>query len=459
MDETIDLVNETNDLMDEIIEKSTNARIVSDLPVMEDLKFGFDSYAKTLANIIANKENETPLSIGIYGPWGSGKTTLMSAIKRELKEMREPGKNNKDYRHCRIVWFEPWKYSNRDETLASLIEAIMREMEKDGKENKFDRKVRKMARRFNKKKAVGLVSRRIMGQDITELFDDLPHVEKLGYQPAFQEAFKDLLKDYPGEEGVTVVFIEDLDRCPIDQIVRVLETMNFFITYEGCVFVIGADKKMISDALKNKGIENPNRFMEKIVHISFDVPKLKEKHSVEFMESLINDQLTALPEWGHSAIHNHSTTIASALNNNPRRLKRFLNSFNITLALAAQLNRSYFKYMDEKEDAEFIDILVRWLILEFEFPEITAEIRGNDRAINKMKNSIKKVEKFLGDSKKQWDVDIKVFNAAKVDEKTRKCISDRRAVEVLRDFPENMESIEIVQSLSQTVDEIDFTTS
>ena len=54
--------------------------IISDNPEKDSGLFGFDGYAKTISEIIAYKENKTPLVIGIYGPWGSGKTTLMQTV-------------------------------------------------------------------------------------------------------------------------------------------------------------------------------------------------------------------------------------------------------------------------------------------------------------------------------------------------------------------------------------------
>ena len=67
--------------------------IISDSPALkEKVVFGFDAYARTLAELIAYRENKTPLVIGIYGPWGSGKTTLMEAVIHELDKINESDK-------------------------------------------------------------------------------------------------------------------------------------------------------------------------------------------------------------------------------------------------------------------------------------------------------------------------------------------------------------------------------
>jgi iron(II)-dependent oxidoreductase len=48
-------------------------KIHSDAPETDSILFGYEVYADTLANLITNPENETPLVIGIYGSWGQVK--------------------------------------------------------------------------------------------------------------------------------------------------------------------------------------------------------------------------------------------------------------------------------------------------------------------------------------------------------------------------------------------------
>ena len=75
--------------------------IISDEPETSSNLFGFDAYAKTLAELIANKDNKTPLVIGVYGPWGSGKTTLMQTVKAMLEDIDE--KDKETFRKCKRV--------------------------------------------------------------------------------------------------------------------------------------------------------------------------------------------------------------------------------------------------------------------------------------------------------------------------------------------------------------------
>ena len=47
--------------------------------------FHFDEFAATLARLVASKDTRTPLTIGVSGPWGYGKTTLLQRTCKLLK--------------------------------------------------------------------------------------------------------------------------------------------------------------------------------------------------------------------------------------------------------------------------------------------------------------------------------------------------------------------------------------
>lgn len=104
------------------------AHIISDEPDGESSNFRFDAYANTISNLIAYKENKTPLVISIYGSWGSGKTTLMKKVQEQLATFPKD-KDKEKQRPCKTVWFQAWKYSEEDSILAALVEEIFRTME------------------------------------------------------------------------------------------------------------------------------------------------------------------------------------------------------------------------------------------------------------------------------------------------------------------------------------------
>ena len=120
-------------------------QIFADLPlgVEDEARFQFEAYADTFARIIANPDTDTPLTICISGEWGTGKTTLMKAIRARLDQTCNMEEQTPDFvnsqeeakglRICKTVWFNAWKYAGQQEAMfVALIEEILREMRRDG---------------------------------------------------------------------------------------------------------------------------------------------------------------------------------------------------------------------------------------------------------------------------------------------------------------------------------------
>jgi len=211
--------------------------IISDAPELDTVLFGFEGYARTLAGLIANKENKTPMVIGIYGPWGSGKTTLMETVRRLLKDKNF--KNKDTYRPCKTVWFQAWKYGKEEKILAALIETIFKTMKNDGFLEARKAEIEEIVKKLKPFKGLAKVTKSITGVDITEFFSELEYKEKLGFYDTFQDFFERLLWTYTNlrpqltsseepddSKGALVVFIDDLDRCPKNRILQVLETIK-----------------------------------------------------------------------------------------------------------------------------------------------------------------------------------------------------------------------------------------
>jgi len=182
--------------------KKTPARIFNDEPAMGD-NFYFPAYAKTISDIIAYKENKTPLTIGIYGSWGTGKTSLMKLIRQNLKGYRGEG----DFRRCKSVWFQAWKYAaDEEKILAALIEEIFRTMKEDNFFQRLKAHIEEAAKAANPRKLFSELSKLLTGGnfDIAEFFGKLEYKEKLSFIHVFDKYFCDLIYCYITDTGLKI---------------------------------------------------------------------------------------------------------------------------------------------------------------------------------------------------------------------------------------------------------------
>ena len=87
-----------------------NSTIRTDEATITDL-LSFDTYRDILVEII--REAETPLTIGIFGSWGAGKTSLLMMLENELKPEMTP------------VIFNAWQYSKEDALWRALMSRVL----------------------------------------------------------------------------------------------------------------------------------------------------------------------------------------------------------------------------------------------------------------------------------------------------------------------------------------------
>ncbi len=346
-------------------------RILSDQPLEpqrgDDRRahFHFDEYAITLARLIAARSTRTPLTIGVYGPWGSGKTTLMRRVMALLQGHKVPGRDGKpiqwktpdeaqDFRPVRTVWFNAWKYHEEDSLLAALIRTILQEMARGGV---FEKIRADWEQRDIKLFSLFISAFRLKfglpGVAEAEIYLDPKAHEKLpefkqhlAFFDAFEETLERLIRTWAGEDGVLAVFIDDLDRCPPDRVVQVLEAIKLFLDKTGAVFVLAADEEPMLQAVMHhyrevalpEGEASPARlrqwardYMMKFVQLRFILPPMREdKLREEYLPDLaVQIQLEgpwAVPE----ALQQVLVTSADA---NLRKVKISLNNLNLAWAM------------------------------------------------------------------------------------------------------------------------------
>ncbi|MBE9520943.1 MAG: SUMF1/EgtB/PvdO family nonheme iron enzyme, partial [Proteobacteria bacterium] len=398
--------------------------IISDSPEVEIVEFGFEAYARTIAGLIANRNNKTPLVIGIYGPWGSGKTTLMKTVKRFLENSDYT--NRDKFRKCKTVWFQAWKYDKEDEILAALVEEIFKAIKKDGTFGRIRGELEEFINKMDIPKGVGKLAKHFIGADVTDFISEPAYRAKLGFYDTFQEFFDRLLWTYTNlrpqfssteepddQKGALVVFIDDLDRCPRERIKKVLETIKLFMDKKGCIFVIGAANEIIEKALEDTyGREDACRFMEKIVQVIFKLPPIPPDDFKPLVEK-INPQVkkNLFPYLG---------LIMPAMQNNPRQFKRFLNNLNLLDGLI-------------KNSGVQIDFnhLLFWNIIDHIYPQLAKEIKEHHAVLYTLQKHTGSLAKEIGEGER-WDIPQEKLKA--IPPSFRGYVQNKELVDIVTQF-------------------------
>ena len=416
--------------------------IISDDPGVDTIGLGYSSFARTLSGLIANKNNATPMVIAVHGPCGSGKTTLMQAIRSRLERR---GRNaTPGYRHCKTVWFPSWKYDQQAPIQAVFIETVLKAMAADGFFGLAKSKVEAITRRIDKSKIFASVSQLISGVDVSEFFAELENKEKLGFYDTFQVFFDDLVWTFlnwrfklTGEEkpddrnAALVIFIDELDRCSPGHIVHVLETIKRFMGRCGFVFVIGADRAIIDAALaKCLPRQEARGFWEKIVQMAFTLPPIDP----EQFDSLIDSDKA-----GMAVLKAQLPLLMPALGHNPRRLKRFINNLNLFYGLLQDSNVN----ID-------IDKVVIWRVIEIVFCEFCGALKENPGHLSLLQKHIQGLATTAPDSSLA-ELTASDFEKKNVPSELHLYLQQPELAELAKKLEITPEELRVLQKLSAAV--------
>jgi len=308
----------------------------------------FESLGHTLANIIKNSQPR--FTIGIYGEWGTGKTTLMKSIEASLND-------NTSIKEQKIlpVWFNAWKYE-REEHPASiaLLKTIAYAMQNNERFEVMSKMIFKglsiLGREIKQQFIIDtLVKKNGRGAQLDDKIRFLTNLERNSiYFDGLVEVKQQMQKIREADkECRVVVFIDDLDRCSSKKAIEILESLKVFLDIEGFVYIIGLSNKtvtkLITQAYSETGVKGED-YIKKIIQIPVRIPQWTAKSIINLMEEKILPQVNS----DYAVfLRQNAKIISTAINSNPRQLKRFINSMIIAFETFASQQRADSWLVDE----------------------------------------------------------------------------------------------------------------
>jgi len=251
--------------------------------------------------------NLLPITVGVFGDWGSGKSSILTMARKELEGLSD----------VLCLSFNGWLFEGYEDAKVALMGTILDEIRsKRTLGPKAKELITKLAKRVDLFELVGMVGKHAMtfASEDTALVgaaqliggvaaqavealkkpDDEETAEKEGIRKnvrEFRTDFANLLKET--KIKTLAVFIDDLDRCLPDTIIRTLEAVRLFLFVPGTAFVISADERLVQHAVERRfpgplGTKNEiaQNYLEKLVQIPIRIPPLGPNEVRSYMNLL-----------------------------------------------------------------------------------------------------------------------------------------------------------------------------
>lgn len=341
---------------------------------------GFSTYSNVIAD--AAKGTRGPFTIGIFGEWGTGKTSLMRMVENRFS----------DDKTVITVWFNAWRYEKEEHPIVPLIATIVREVElhknaleklKDGGAS-LVRALRAVAYGFSAKSKVKIpgfaeIEASFVAKDMIERESTLKP-DPLLDRSLYYESFEKLSSVYTSEDIKIIVLVDDLDRCFPNLAIKLLESIKLVLSQKGFVFILGVARSVIEGYLQFRyqtryGIKNfqGQAYLDKIVQLPFHIPSHRGRmhdFSSKIIERIDNDC--------KSQIEIVMPIVSSASGSNPRATVRFVNNLLIDVAI----NRELAKHDQMSEIS--IQYFAVSRCLQLRWPQIFSILTSSDDICEKL---------------------------------------------------------------------------
>lgn len=327
-------------------------KVITDLALEDPAHdiFGRDKFAKRVADILINKQTPDHLTVGIYGKWGEGKTTLINFVKCYLEvEHKEQAIH---------IDFNPWRYKDEEQLMNSFFkqfaQGITHKLEEQG--NKIAKTILAYSGLIVAiaEPVTGMTMFSSLG-GIDRIKKSLEKIKNFVTDNDFSPAINSLEKSLKDSESLEkqkqriskqlektgkkyIVFIDDIDRLDSREIQILFSLIKVTADFDNVIYVLSLDPDIVSQALEETYPGSGMKFLQKIIQVPLHLPKARKTDI--YNELLYPGINTVLSSYEFALTSDEEREITDSISNGlesrintPRMVKRYLNALNFALPI------------------------------------------------------------------------------------------------------------------------------
>jgi len=357
-----------------------NRASITDTPILSNSEnlLGIENYAKALGDFIL--ESATPLTVGIQGQWGTGKTSMMNLIQ-EMYVAKDVA----------ISWVNTWEYSlfkEANETTPKVLRGMLETLKEAcgdqwSLSDDLSQRIKKVSSFLGNlaNQAVagktGLDVKAAVGSNKSSTYTEVAQIKM-----EINSIIHELIEDSKNKYKKVVFFLDDLDRIDPTVAVEILEALKNIFDIKNCVFVLAIDYNVVIKGLEKKFGKKTDQnerefrsFFDKIIQVPFSMPI-----GAYCIDNLLKRKFSELElEIDAELEESFLSLVSLTVGYIPRSIKRYINTYSLLTRIKKQ---------SQDEENPFLNFCLFALIgCQISYPEIF-------RLINKSPDFQKWDERF-----------------------------------------------------------------
>lgn len=322
------------------------------------------TFSRQVGKAIFEYSGKSGLVLGLFGKWGTGKTSVINLAEREIHRLAK-NDNNKPL----VMRFSPWNYSDQENLISLFFKFLITTINSQG--NKQMRKqigkaLVDYAEAFD---ALSLVP--VVGSGLAVIFKTIAKARgrDLMQAPDLDKARNNLEQVLISFNKKIVIVIDDIDRLTNSQIRDIFQLVKQVADFPNIIYVLVMDRDVVCRALTDVHNVDGHEYLEKIIQVPLELPDLRKDKLHQILFSKLDQIVDAVSDkrvlddyWGKVFVNCIRPYI-----NNLRDVNRLVNIFQ-------------FKYGVLSAETSIEDLLAI-TTLEVLQPELYKWVRDNKDAV------------------------------------------------------------------------------
>ena len=262
--------------------------ISPDLPITKSTedKLNRGEFAKSLAKTISQYSFPSSFTIGLYGEWGSGKTSLVNMMLEAVEDID----NN-----AIILRFNPWLCSDPKQLITQFFMQMATAIKlKKPKAEKAWELIDQYADVFDAASLIPGAGTIIATLGKTLAKEANERVEQRTKD--LQESKNQIVNKMMEENIKIIVSIDDIDRLSEEEIIAVFQLVKALADFPNTVYILAFDYDVVVHALSKVQYGDGKEYLEKIIQVPFEIPAPSIANIHEALFSKLDSILGDIPE-------------------------------------------------------------------------------------------------------------------------------------------------------------------
>ena len=259
-----------------------------DLPIakLEEDGLNRGSFAESLAKTLVQYSFPSSLTIGLYGEWGSGKTSLLNMVFENVERIDDG---------VVVLRFNPWLCSDPKQLVTQFFKQMATAIKL--KKRSADKAWELIDQYADILGATSVIP--VAGEIVaafTKVLTKKAEEETKERTNDLQESKNQIIKKLKDEKIKIIVSIDDIDRLSEEEIVAVFQLVKSLADFPNTIYVLAFDYDVVVRALGKVQHGDGKEYLEKIVQVPFEIPAPNIDDIHEALFSKLNRILGDIPE-------------------------------------------------------------------------------------------------------------------------------------------------------------------